>query len=288
VLVGWLLGEHRVTVLDTFMYEQPSLAEYIDWCGLTIIKGDARDTIRIRELLAKHDVVIPLAAIVGAPACDLDPTAAETTNYGAIAATCAYMSSEQWLLYPNTNSGYGTTGAEACTEETPLKPISLYGKTKCDAEKRVMERQNSIAFRLATVFGVSPRMRTDLMVNDWVRQDYLNKKLSIYQPEARRNFVHVRDVAGAFRHAIENFGKMRGEVYNCGDTRANMTKAELADKIGVEWFPAEGKDKDRRDYLISNAKLEATGWKPNHTIDGGIRELRQYYLMTNGRAEGNV
>lgn len=294
MLVNELIGmDHEVTVLDKFLYKQNSLASWCVYPELTIVRGDVRDSRVLEELLPKHDVVIPLAAIVGASACERDRVAAQTTNYDAINAMCFHLSDEQWVLYPNTNSGYGIGTNAPCTEQSPLEPISLYGRTKCDAERRVMERRNSISLRLATVFGVSPRMRTDLMVNDFVRRAYTDKSLTLYEPYARRNFIHVRDVCGAFVRCLDEFCAMRGNVYNAGDTSANMTKARLCHRIGeavpgFEWLMGTGEDVDKRDYLVSNAKLEATGWRPMYTLKQGIEELLKYYVMSGGRVEGNV
>lgn len=294
VLVPALLEDgHEVTVLDDFRYGQTSLASSCAAPGFEIVRGNARDTSLLRELAPRHDAFIPLAAIVGAPACDKDPIGAQEINFGAVSVLCDVLASSQIVLYPNTNSGYGIGGEEYCTEESPLRPVSLYGRTKVEAENVVMERGNSLAFRLATVFGVSPRMRTDLLVNDFVRHAVFGKTLVLYEAQARRNFVHIRDVAAAFLHAVDNFDAMRGRVYNCGDTRANMTKAALCDAVarrvvGFGWSHGRGADPDKRDYVVLNDRLEATGWKPAHSLDDGIVELLKFYRMAGNMAFGNA
>lgn len=293
VLVPELIGDgHRVTVLDDFRYGQMSLAAYCAENALRLIRGNARDTALLRELAKEHDAFIPLAAVVGAPACDKDPVEAQEINFGAVAELCGVLSPSQLVLYPNTNSGYGIGGEERCTEESPLRPVSLYGRTKVWAEQVVMERERSVAFRLATVFGVSPRMRTDLLVNDFVRRAVFGRELVLYEAQARRNFVHVRDVATAFLRALRQ-SSMHGQVYNCGDTRANMTKAALCDAVcrhlpGFRWTHGEGADPDKRDYIVSNDKLEATGWRPLHSLDFGITELVKFYAMSGDRSFGNA
>ena len=271
---------HAVTVFDNFMYRQRSDADGKDG----YIYGDARSRREVAVYCQYMDAVIALAAIVGAPSCDRDPELACSTNAGAIETLVRTMSPSQLLIYPNSNSGYGIGGEALCTEASPLQPVSLYGRTKCEAEKIVMQRENSIAFRLATVFGTSPRHRCDLMVNDftWAACTHPSLPLHLYQPQARRNFVHVRDVAAAFIHALDNFAAMRGKVFNCGDTSANMTKAALCDKIATHvptfaWREVAGSDPDRRDYVVSNARLEATGWRPAMSLDDGINELVAYY-----------
>lgn len=274
---------HKVWSIDNRMYGQRHMVFGGTWPVMQYVDGDARSVPLLGEILPQADAVIALAAIVGAPACDRLPLLAESTNYGAIDTLCSMMRPEQLLLYPNTNSGYGIGGEALCNEDSPLAPVSLYGRTKCEAEARVMERENSVALRLATVYGPSPRMRTDLMVNDFVHTAVHSPEVfRLYQPQARRNFVHIRDVAGAFIHALDNFDRMKGQVYNCGDTSANMTKAALCDKIathvpGFTWVEIAGEDVDKRDYLVSNAKLEETGWQPQVSFDDGIKELVEYY-----------
>ena len=292
ILIGELLtprpycGPFHVTALDNFSHGENSLAAYCANYNFDIVNGDARDTNLMTNLIAAADIIIPLAAIVGAPACGSDRIAAETTNLGAIDTLYRLSSKSQQIIFPNTNSGYGTSN-EICTEDTPLAPISHYGRLKARAETLIMQRENSIAFRLATVFGASPRMRTDWLVNDFVLRAVRDSALVLFEPYARRNYVHVRDVAAAFLHAIVNFEAMRGNIYNCGDTLANMDKYGLCAAIqkympNVYWAvnPA-GADPDKRDYRVSNARLEATGWAPQHTLDDGIVELIKLYCGLN-------
>lgn len=277
VLTAELMARgHVVTVLDNLMHGQ-------QWSAVGHLIRDDAINHNVLALIPPQDAVIALAAIVGAPACDKQPELAVATNETAIKTLCDLLPPSMPLLFPNTNSGYGIGGEDLCTEDSPLNPISLYGRTKCAAEKLVMERENSVAFRLATVYGPSPRMRTDLMVNDFVHTAVHSPDVfKLYQPQARRNFVHIRDVAHAFIHAIDNFDRMKGQVHNCGDTRANMSKAALCDRIathvpGFTWVEVAGEDVDKRDYLVSNAKLEATGWQPHVSFDDGIKELVGYY-----------
>jgi len=298
VLVPALLkrnhGIDRVTVLDHFAHNQNSLAACARYRNFEAVNGDARDMSIVAPLVAKADVVIPLAAIVGAPACKRDQSAAISTNRHAVANLCGLLSPEQRVIFPNTNSGYGIGGEDLCTEESPLRPLTLYGQTKAEAEQIVMDRENSIAFRLATVFGPSPRMRLDLLVNEFVWRAVNDKSITIFEGHFRRNFVHVSDVARAFCHAISEFGRMKGNIYNVGRTDANMTKLELCAKIKeyvsdfVYLEAPIGNDEDKRDYIVSNAKMEATGWAPIETIDDGIKELLVLYPMLRNSIYANV
>ena len=226
---------YDVTVLDNFSTGENSLAAVCRHFNFHAVKGDCRDARVLEPLVRGADVIIPLAAKVGAPLCALDESAAISVNQMAIATLCGMASPSQMILYPNTNSGYGTTGTDECTEDTPVKPISVYGVTKAAAEGIVMDRENSLAFRFATAFGASPRMRLDLLVNDFTYRAWLDKCVVIFEGHFRRNFVHVRDMAGAFRHAIENFAVMRGQVYNCGLSNANLTKIELFPKFQIDF-----------------------------------------------------
>lgn len=276
VLVDQLLrGGYRVTVLDNFMYGQTSLAHLACYGRLEIVRGDACDAYR---MLHDVDVVIPLAAIVGAPACATSPVIAETTNLFAVRKLCEASSKAQLIIIPTSNSGYGVGGEEMCTEESPLRPVSLYGRTKVEAEKAVMDRGNAVSLRLATVFGTAPRTRLDLMVNDFAYRAATDGVLTLFEPHFRRNFVHVRDVARAFMHVIHGNAPI-DQIYNVGDTRANMTKLALVQKI-KERMPSlvinvaeNAEDPDKRDYMISNAKFEATGWVPVFSIEQGIDEI---------------
>jgi len=289
VLTPYLLARGwSVTVLDNFVHGVPSLAHIAHDRRLRIVRGDARSRDLMRSLLPQHDVLIPLAAVVGAPACDADPIGATSTNYEAIDMALSLMSPEQWVVYPNTNSGYGTTApGTMCDETTPLAPISLYGKLKCLAEARVMARLNSITLRLATVFGWSPRMRLDLMVNDFTYRAVNDKTLVLFEGGFRRNFIHVRDVARAFVWALSKRPYPAGLVFNVGDDAANMTKAELCKRIArvtdFHWIehPSQ-QDPDKRDYVVSTSKISSMGWHPTHDFDEGIGELVQGYAMLGG------
>lgn len=233
VMVPELLRQgHNVTVLDSFIYKQNSLLDCCRFENFRIIKGDCRDEEVLKKALEGKDFIFPLAAIVGFPACDKDTVAAETVNLGAIEALLKIREKGQKLIFPCTNSGYGLgQGEKYCTEESPISPISLYGKTKMAAEKAILESGNSLTFRFATLFGASPRMRTDLLVNDFVYRAVFDRSLIIFEGSFMRNYLHVRDAANAFIFAMENFDKMKGRTYNCGLSDANLSKIELCEKI---------------------------------------------------------
>lgn len=296
ILVPALLAEgHSVTVLDNFRYNQASL---LDCCGddrLRIVRGDAREEATLAPLAKEADVFIPLAALVGVPVSEADPVGARTVNLDAIRLLLSLRSPRQRILFPCTNSGYGIGQKDKhCTEETPLKPISLYGRTKVDAEKAVLDAGNTISFRLATVFGASPRMRTDLLVNDFVQRAVRDGAVVLYEAHMKRNFLHVRDVARAFLHGLKNYEAMAGGPYNVGLSDANLSKMELCQKIKVHvprftFLEAPvGKDPDQRDYIISNEKIEKTGFKPRVSLDDGIRELIRAYQVLRSAPYGNA
>jgi nucleoside-diphosphate-sugar epimerase len=296
VMVPALLeAGHRVTVVDNFLYRQNSLAASCADPNFTVINGDVRDESLMRGVLAKADIVIPLAAIVGAPACDRDPVAATSTNKDAITSMLRMLDPAQWLLMPITNSGYGIGEAgKVCTEESPLRPISRYGIDKVEAEKAVLERENAISFRLATVFGMAPRMRIDLLVNDFVYRAVTDRFIVLFEGHFKRNYLHVRDVARAFLHGIEHFVSMRGRPYNVGLSDANLSKIELCERIAAQ-LPnfvfseaSIGEDVDKRDYIVSNARIEATGFSTKHSLDAGIAELIKGYRMIRNTVYGNV
>lgn len=281
VLIGHLLrANHQVTVVDNLMYGQPGPLHYCAVSGFQFIRGDARDEHVMRPLVADHDVLIPLAALVGMPACQRDPAAARSINYEAIALLNRLRSSEQPVIYPCTNSGYGTKSAEVyCTEETPLEPISLYGITKVDAEKLLLDSPNVVTLRLATVFGVSARMRFDLLVNDFTYRAWRDRCLVLYEQTFKRNFVHIEDVAQAFCFAIEHFDRLAGEPYNVGLDSANISKEELAMRI-KQFVPglyihaaAVGADPDKRNYIVSNEKLRRKGFEARRSLEEGIQQL---------------
>lgn len=284
-----------VTVIDTFMENVSSLSHAVSNPKFRAIRADVLDFENIKDYIKSSDVIIPLAALVGAPICARHSTIAELLNYDAVKKIADIVTPEQLLIYPNTNSGYGVMldGEAFCTEESPLNPISIYGETKVRAERDVLEK-NGVAFRLATVFGSSYRMRIDLLVNDFVWRAHKDGSIVLFESHFRRNFIHVRDVAKAFLHAIENHSSMRGNVYNLGLSSANLTKLQLCNQI-KEFYPsltvieAEiGEDPDKRDYLVSNEKLEKTGWKPDFSISDGIRELQQFYNTFKPNVAGNV
>lgn len=286
---------HKVTVLDTFMFGQNSLADVCFIDNFNVVKGDARDKNLLKKLTKDVDIVIPLAALVGAPLCNRDQIGTVTINRDAIQTLSDVLSKKQRILMPVTNSGYGI-GQDGvyCTEETPLNPISTYGRTKVEAEKIILQRENSISFRLATVFGMSSRMRLDLLVNDFTYRAFNDGFIVIFEGHFKRNYIHIRDVARAFIHGIENFDKMKGESYNVGLSDANLSKLELCAKI-KEHIPnftimeAEiGKDPDQRNYIVSNDKIEATGFKPQFSLDMGIKELIKGYTIINNNKFSNV
>ena len=289
-----LQHDNKVTVVDNFMYGQAeALAPLCRDPRFEVVCGDARDQFLMRELVPKHDVVIPLAAIVGAPACKMDPTAAVSTNQQTIRTLTTIMHPDQWLLIPITNSGYGNAKGEWCTEDTPMDPISLYGETKVIAENIALSRTNTISFRLATVFGMSPRMRLDLLVNDFVHRAIKDRVIVLFESHFKRNYIHVCDVARAFLLGLEKFQGMRGRAYNVGLSDANLSKLELCEKIKqyVDFTILDapvGEDPDKRDYLVSNARIEACGFTATHSLDMGIAELVKGIRMLRGGAYTNM
>lgn len=295
VLVPELLRlGHEVRVLDNFYFGQTALLECCADKNFSIIRGDARDRSTVVKLIDGADFIIPLAALVGFPLCDYDKIAAKSTNLDAVLMLLELRKPEQKIIFPCTNSGYGTSdGSIYCTEETPLNPISLYGTTKVEAEKAVLESGNSLTFRFATVFGASPRMRLDLLVNDFVYRAVNDKTMIIFEGSFKRNFIHIRDVVGAYIHAIDNFENMKGKAYNCGLSDANLSKIELCEKIKEHipeftFFESEiNKDPDKRNYIVSNERLEATGWSPKHSLDDGIEELIKTYSIIKNNSYAN-
>jgi len=295
-LVPALLAEgHRVAVLDNFNFSQSSLNQLCSDPNFDVYRGDARDEATLKPLLKNADIIIPLAALVGAPLCEVDRVGAESTNRDAILTLIRLSGGQQRIMMPVTNSGYGIGQAgRFCTEETELRPITLYGRTKVEAERAVLERGNAITFRLATVFGVSPRMRTDLLVNDFVYRAIHDRSITLFEAHFKRNFIHVRDVARAFIHGIDNFESMRNEPYNVGLSDANLSKLELCVKIQehlpnfVYFEASNGEDPDKRDYIVSNEKIEKTGFRPAYSLDDGIRELIKGYRMIRNVAYRNA
>ncbi len=292
MLVPTLLQRgHQVTVLDTFAAGETFLATCCLNEGFEPVRGDARDMRVVEPLLKRADAVIPLAALVGAPLCARDEIGATSLNRDAIVDLSKRVSRQQLVIYPTTNSGYGVGEANSfCTEESPLRPVSLYGRTKVDAEKAVLETSGGVSLRLATVFGMAPRMRLDLLVNDFTWRAVTDRAVVLFEAHFRRNYIHIRDVVKAFLHAAENYATMRGEPFNVGLSEANLSKAQLCERIarhvpGFVWLEAPvGEDPDKRDYVVSNEKLEKTGWRPDVSLDAGIAELvKGYRMLRNGR-----
>lgn len=286
---------YKVTVLDNFMYRQNSLFECTANDNFNVIRGDARDESILKEALHDADYIIPLAALVGAPLCNRDKIGAVTINRDAVASIVKLASKEQRIIIPTTNSGYGIGQKGVyCTEESHLNPITLYGKVKMEAEKIILDRGNSISFRLATVFGMSPRMRIDLLVNDFTYRAVRDRFVVVFEGYFKRNYIHVRDVARVFMHAMDNFAKMKNEAYNVGLSDANISKLELCAKIKeqvadfVYLESPVGEDPDKRDYIVSNEKIERTGFKPLYSLEMGIRELIKGYKIISNNECGNV
>jgi nucleoside-diphosphate-sugar epimerase len=290
-----LAAGHKVTVLDNFMYGQNSLAHVCYHPNFEVVRGDVRQEATVLPLLKKADTIIPLAALVGAPICAIDPVGATTINHDAIFMMLKHVSKEQRILMPTTNSAYGTGDKDNfCTEDSPLNPISKYAIDKVEVEKALMDHPNFISFRLATVFGMSPRMRIDLLVNDFTYRAVYDRFVVLFEGSFKRNYIHVRDVSRVFQHAIENFDHMRGQVYNFGLSDANVSKQELCARI-QNYIPEFvvidapiGKDPDQRNYIVSNAKIEATGFKQAHSLDFGIQELIKGYRMIRNCRYGNI
>jgi nucleoside-diphosphate-sugar epimerase len=296
ILVPTLLERgHHVTVLDNFSRGTTELALCCRYPNFTPIRGDARDERTLDALVPKADVIIPLAALVGAPLCNEDQIGAKSINQDAVIALANRVTKSQMVVIPTTNSGYGIgESGKFCTEETPLRPISLYGVTKVEAEKAVLEKANGVSLRLATVFGMSPRMRIDLLVNDFTWRAVTDRAVMIFEGHFKRNYIHIRDVVKGFEHAIANFGKMRGQAFNLGLSSANISKLELCAVIkkqvpGFIYLEAPiGEDPDKRDYIVSNEKLERSGWSPDWSLDAGIGELVRGYQMIRNSRYANV
>ena len=288
VITGRMLKEgHEVVVLDKLLFNQTSLLQYTSNPKFKFIYGDVRNYELLRGLCTDAEVIIPLAAIVGFPACAADPKLAKEINFEQILNIIKITKGkDKKILYPNTNSGYGLGEGELeCTEESPLKPISVYGTTKVEAEKYLKTNTDAIIFRLATVFGVSPRMRTDLLVNDFTYKAITDKYIVVFEREFKRNFIHIQDVADAFVFMLNNYDTYKGQVFNVGLSDANLNKQELLETIQLHVtdfavsYNDFYEDPDKRDYIVSNAKIEATGWYPKWSLDMGIAELIMAYQM---------
>lgn len=286
---------HRVTVIDNFLYGQNSLSHVCHHPNFSVVNVDVRIQRIIKPLVQQADIIIPLAALVGAPLCDKNPVEARSVNHDSIIGLLSMLRPDQKIIMPTTNSAYGT-GEENqfCTEESPLKPISQYAKEKVEVEKILMQNSNAISYRLATVFGMSPRMRIDLLVNDFVYRAVNDRFVVLFEGNFKRNYIHVRDVARAFLHAINNFDQMKAQIYNVGLSDANLSKKELCSVI-QKYIPDFhhleanlGKDPDQRNYLVSNKKLEKTGFKPMYSLDFGIQELVKGFSMIKKNQYSNV
>lgn len=288
--LGSTLTEHllnngyEVTVLDSLMYDQLSLLHLFKRDGFKFELGDVRDKELLQKLVSEHNVIIPLAAIVGMPACKANPELTVAVNYQQVADIVEVLRDDQKLILPNTNSQYGSSDS-IITEESPFNPLSLYAKTKCDAENKMLENGNGVSLRLATVFGVSPRMRTDLLVNDFTYKSVVDGYLVLFEAHFKRNYIHVQDIARTFQFVIENYENCKGHAFNVGLSTANLSKLELAEKIKTH-IPSLvikqdnfKEDFDKRNYIVSNEKLESLGWKPIYDLDYGIKQLIEAYKL---------
>jgi len=292
VLVPELLKDgHNVTVLDNFLFGQTSLNHICHIPNFRVYRGDVRILADMAPLMKEADIIIPLAAYVGAPFCDKDPIGATTTNKDAVFMMMKYLDKDQVVIMPTTNSAYGT--GDFCNEDSPLNPISRYAIDKVEVEKVLMNHPNATSLRLATVFGMSPRMRIDLLVNDMTYRSIYDGFVVLFESHFKRNYIHVRDVVQAFKMAIKN-KSMRGQIYNVGLSTANVSKRELCESIKkyvprFEIIDAEiGKDKDQRNYMVSNEKIEKEGFTPLYSLDMGIQELIKGFTMIKNTKYGNV
>ena len=286
VITELLLQDWReITILDNMMYNQTSLINFSHYDNFKFINGDVRDKELLKELVLQNDIIIPLAAIVGFPACERDKELATQINYEHVKFVCDIAKeNNKKVVYPNTNSGYGIGENGECTEDSPLNPISHYGKTKVEAEKEVLGI-GGISLRLATVFGTSPRMRMDLLVNEFVYKALTDKYITIFEKDFVRNYIHIRDVALVFRKMINQYEQWSGMVFNVGLSEANLTKEQLCEAIKEQvpsfeiFYNDNYEDPDKRDYIVSNALLESCGWKPRYTLEKGIEELIKTYTI---------
>lgn len=296
ILVPQLLNAgHKVVVVDNFMYDQQSLLDVCGNSSLEIRRGDVRSQALMQEVLRGVDVVIPLAAYVGAPLCSRDPFGARSVNHDAIEMMLDLIAKDQLVIMPTTNSAYGSGDANNfCTEESPLNPISQYALDKVEVEKKLMQHPSTISLRLATVFGASPRMRIDLLVNDFVHRAVNDHFMVLFEAHFKRNFIHIKDISRVFLHAIDSSSRMVGNIYNVGLSTANLSKLELCQSIAEHipdfvFLEAEiGIDPDQRNYIVSNAKLESTGFSTMFDLSYGIKELMQAFTILRNRKYGNI
>jgi len=282
----FLKAGHRVIGVDNLSFGSAPLNHLCEQSAFEFVREDVRNESAMAQLVKKADVIIPLAAVVGMPACLRDPWLATSVNLDAIRLINRLRSPQQLVIYPNTNSGYGIkSGNSFCTEETPLDPISIYGQTKCQAEIELLNSSNTITLRLATVFGMSPRMRVDLLVNHFVHAAVTDGYLVIFEKDFKRNFVHVRDVADCMLHCVDNSSRMIGRPYNVGLDSANLSKAELAMKVKAfvpnfyVHFSEVGSDPDKRNYIVSNQRLREAGFEARRSLETGIPELIKGYRL---------
>lgn len=296
VLVPLLLNEgHRVTVLDNFMYQQTPLLDCCVHKCLRIVRGDVRDRRILAELVAGVDAVLPLACLTGAPLCQRDPDTARAVNFEAVKAIAEMLSPSQRMIFPSTNSGYGLgQGDIYCDESTPLRPISLYGRLKVEIESMLLDTGRFVTFRFATLFGTSPRMRLDLLVNDFTYRAVTDNCTVLFEPHFKRNYLHVRDAANAFLHTLNNYDMMKGQPYNVGLSDANISKWELCERIKQQlpkfsFVVADiGEDPDKRNYIVSNDRVEASGFKPSFSLDEGIADLIKGFQVVRRSQYSNV
>jgi len=296
ILVPRLLAEgHEVIALDNFMYNQSSLLDVCYHDKLTIVRGDTRDKSLMTRLMKNADAIFPLACLTGAPLCSKEPQAAQAILLDAIKMILELKGKDQRIIFPTTNSGYGVgEKGKHCTESTPLRPISLYGKLKVEAENAILDAGNGITLRLATAFGISPRMRLDLLVNDFTYRAVYDRFVILFEAHFNRNYIHVRDISKAFLHALNNFDKMKNQAYNVGLSEANLTKLQLCQeikKLVPDFYFVEatiGEDPDKRDYIVSNEKIERTGFKPDVSLPKGLQELIKGYQVIKRNQFANI
>tara|TARA_Y100000590_G_scaffold470507_1_gene665825 strand:+ start:2530 stop:3480 length:951 start_codon:yes stop_codon:yes gene_type:complete len=286
---------YKITVFDNLLYNQSSLLECCSFDNFEFIKGDITDYNLINPLLKKHDIILPLAAVVGASACENKKNYSTLVNRDSYINLLKNLSPNQKVIFPTTNSGYGIGSKESfCTEKTPLKPVSIYGQHKVEIEKLFLDSGNGITLRLATVFGMSPRMRTDLLVNNFVLKALKDRSIVLFEENFRRNYIHIKDIVNVFLFSIDNYKTMNNEPFNVGLSSANLTKKQLAEKI-KEYIPNTyihsapiGEDPDKRDYVVSNEKIESIGWSASFDLEMGIKELIKGYKIINPNIFSNA
>ena len=286
---------HEVVALDKFIYGQASLLDCCHYPGLRVVRGDVRDRDLLRSSLKGADAVFPLACLTGAPLCASDPLTARAVNADSVRALLALRGKRQMVIFPTTNSGYGIgRGGAPCTERSPLRPVSLYGRLKVETERALLDAGGCVTLRLATAFGVSPRMRLDLLVNDFTHRAFRDRFVVLFESHFKRNYIHVRDIVKAFLHALDNFPRMQGQAYNVGLSDANLSKRELCEEIKKQVPDFHfldspiGQDPDKRDYVVSNDKIEGTGFRPDFPLRAGIAELLKSFQIIRANGYSNV